>query len=118
MSYDIELAHPVTKKVLELDWVHHMRGGTYQTGGSKELSLNITWNYSDFYYKFFGDKGIRTIYGMTGATSIPVIQQVVDKLGADVTDNYWEPSEGNAKAALLQLIALAQLRPDGIWQGD
>jgi len=55
---------------------------------------------------------------MSGAESIPVLKSAAEKLGDDVSDNYWEPTEGNAKTALLQLIALAQLRPDGIWAGD
>lgn len=32
--------------------------------------------------------------------------------------NYWDATEGNAKRALLQLVALAKLRPDGVWDGD
>ena len=44
--------------------------------------------------------------------------RLCDPLGDDVSSNYWEPTEGNAKAALLKLIALAEMRPDGIWDGD
>ena len=29
-----------------------------------------------------------------------------------------EPTEGNAKKALAQLLAFTQMRPDGIWNGD
>ena len=66
----------------------------------------------------FGEKGIRTIYGMAGAESIPVIKAAMAQLKDDVSDNYWEPTEGNAKKALAQLLAFAQMRPDGIWDGD
>lgn len=31
---------------------------------------------------------------------------------------YWEATEGNAKRALLQLLAMARMRPDGVWDGD
>ncbi|MCL2427438.1 MAG: hypothetical protein FWD05_14020 [Oscillospiraceae bacterium] len=55
---------------------------------------------------------------MTGAKSIKVLDEAVQKLGDDVCSDYWEPTEGNAKAALLKLIALAEMRPDGIWDGD
>ena len=41
-----------------------------------------------------------------------------NQLKDDKTENYWEPTEGNAKAALIQLLALAKMRPDGIWKGD
>lgn len=36
----------------------------------------------------------------------------------DVDTDYWKPTEGNAKRALLQLLAMAKIRPDGIWDGD
>lgn len=62
--------------------------------------------------------GIRSIYGLTGTESIPVLQSAIAQLGDDVHPDYWEPTEGNAKRALVQLQALAQMRPDGVWAGD
>lgn len=120
MSYDIDLCDPLTGSAIELDTPHHMRGGTYQVGGCPELSLNVTYNYGKFYYedRCFGEKGIRTIYGMTGAESLPVLERAISALGDDVDDDYWKPTEGNAKAALLQLLAMAKMRPDGVWNGD
>ena len=118
MSYDLYLVDPVTKETIEIEDAHFMRGGTYCVGGSKELHLNITYNYAPFYYTYMGDKGIRSIYGMTGLDSIPLLQEAASQLGDDVVDDYWEPTEGNAKQALLQLIAMAKMRPDGIWEGD
>lgn len=32
--------------------------------------------------------------------------------------NYWETTAANAMKPLFQLIAMAELRPDGIWDGD
>lgn len=118
MSYDIELTDPVTGKVLKLDAPHHMRGGTYQVGGTTEANLNITYNYSKFYYELFGDKGIRFLYGKTAAETIPHLKESILLLKDDVSDNYWDATEGNAKRALMQLLALAEMRPDGIWRGD
>jgi len=118
MSYDIELLEPISKKVINFDNSHEIKGGTYKVGGTNEAWLNITWNYADHYYKYFGDKGIRTIYGITGAESIPILTEVISKLKDNITDDYWEPTEGNAKQALYGLLAFAQLRPDGIWEGD
>lgn len=117
MSYDIYLLDPVTKQVIEFDEPHHMRGGTYCIGGTTLASFNITYNYS-VHYECIGENGIRTIYGMTGAESIPVLQRCADALGDDVDDDYWKPTEGNAKRAILQLLALAKMRPDGVWSGD
>lgn len=117
MSYSIELLDAVTNKVIELDFVHHMQGGTYKVGGTTNAKLNITYNYSKFYTSF-GKEGIRELYGKTGAESIKILKDVIDKLGNDVSDDYWKATEGNAKIALTQLLALAQMRPDGIWVGD
>ncbi|MBQ8996205.1 MAG: hypothetical protein IJ091_10365 [Oscillospiraceae bacterium] len=33
-------------------------------------------------------------------------------------DNYWEATAANAISPLWKLIAMAELRPDGIWEGD
>lgn len=118
MSYDIQLEDPITKQVLELEEPHHMRGGTYAVGGTTEAHLNVTYNYGQHYYRVLGEKGIRTIYGMTGAESIPVLTKAINALGDEKDPDYWKPTEGNAKAALIQLRALAQMRPDGVWSGD
>ena len=120
MSYDITLNDPVTNEPIQIEDAHFMQGGTYQIGGCTELWLNVTWNYSKFYYRedVFGEKGIRTIYGMTGLESIPVLEKAINALGNDVNEDYWEPTEGNAKRPLTQLLTMAKMRPDGIWDGD
>lgn len=118
MSYDISLVDAVTGEELSLDWTHEMRGGTYQVGGTRRCWLNVTYNYAPFFRQVLGEKGIRTIYGMTGAESVPVLDDAISRLTDDVSDDYWEPCEGNAKRALIQLRELARLRPDGVWDGD
>ncbi len=118
MSYDICLLDPVTHATIELDEPHQMCGGTYMVGGTAEAWLNVTYNYARHFKRALGEKGIRSIYGMTGAESIPVLEEAASRLADDVSDDYWEPTEGNAKRALLQLAALARMRPDGIWDGD
>ena len=109
MSYDISLRDPITHEEIEVDEPHFMRGGTYQIGGCGQ------------YYRredVLGEKGIRAIYGMTGAESIPILEKAAAALGDDIDPDYWTPTEGNAKRPLLQLIAMARMRPDGIWDGD
>lgn len=118
MSYDIYLNHPVTGERLHVKSPHSLRGGTYADGGSTECWLNITYNYAVHFHRVMGPLGIRTIYGMTGAESIPVLKEAMAALNNDVVDDYWQPTEGNAKAALAGLLALAQMRPDGVWDGD
>jgi hypothetical protein len=120
MSYDITLNNHVTKEPIELDFTHQIRGGRYAVGGTKELWLNITYNYGAFYRRenVFGREGIRAIYGKTGAESIPILQKAIAALGDDVDPDYWKATEGNAKRPLIQLLTFAQMRPDGVWEGD
>lgn len=67
MSYDISLCDPVTHKPLKADSTHFIAGGMRAMGGTKELWLNVTYNYGHFYYRpeVFGENGIRSIYGKT-----------------------------------------------------
>ena len=120
MSYDISLNDPVTGDVIELDTPHFMQGGTYAIDGTTELWLNITFNYGKFYRQdsVFGKNGIRTIYGMSGAESIPVLEKAISVLGDDTDSDYWTATEGNAKKPLFQLLSMAKMRPYGIWSGD
>ena len=202
MSYDIRLKDPVTGETLELPVKHVMTGGTYQADYDErtgtfsprpisEAWLNITYNYSHYYYEategdsrfahdeisaYYADGttgpveteyGIRGIYGKTGAESIPMLEDMLerieekykadgewiitsrnrtrywDKDGKEVDfyyalhhsdectkenytedisegpcTDYWEATAANAMKPLYQLIAMAKLRPDGVWDGD
>lgn len=146
MSYYISLVDPVTKDVLTLDENQQIEVGPYAIGGTRESSLNITYNYSaifqkvlvrenkniqitesdaksilmgDFSYEDYEEQiGIRIIYGMSGAESISVLEKAISQLSGDTDPDYWKATEGNAKHALGYLLELAKLRPDGIWMGD
>jgi hypothetical protein len=118
MSYDLHLLHPTTKEKIILSENHTLRGGTFVLGGTNRAWLNVTYNYAIHFYRVFGEKGIRTLYGCTGEESIPLIDAAMAQLGDDQTDNYWDATEGNAKKALADLKELAQLCPYGIWDGD
>jgi len=140
MSYDITLKDPVTHEIIEFDEPHQMKGGMYAIGGTREAWLNITYNYANYYYdategddRFFGklwydepkNLGIRGIYGKTGAESIPMLQEMIERIKPMPDEEcpadckgYWKPTAENATRPLHQLIAMAQLRPDGIWDGD
>jgi hypothetical protein len=122
MSYDIYLHNPITGDVAQLDSPHQFKGGTYVVGGTTDAHLNVTYNYSPHYYRVFKelgfDEGIRSIYGMTGKESVSILNKASKLLGSDLSENYWEATEGNAKKALLELAALAILCPDSVWQGD
>ncbi len=119
MSYDITMVDGVTGEVMEMDapwWT--LQGGTYSPS-TCEAWLSVTYNYSRHYCRVFpGEEGIRTLYGMTGADSIPVLEAAIAALGDDVDEDYWQPTEGNAKRALVQLQALAEMFPAAVWEGD
>lgn len=141
MSYDITLKDPVTHEIIEFDEPHQMKGGMYAIGGTREAWLNITYNYANYYYdatedddRFFGklwydepkNLGIRGIYGKTGAESIRMLHDMIcriEPMPDEECDDpectgYWKPTAKNAIRPLYQLIAMAQMRPDGIWDGD
>lgn len=135
MSYSVYLKEPANGKRVHFDAPHNMTGGMYCFGGTTEAWLNITYNYADWYYRddTFGDKGIRMIYGMSGADSIPIIEKAIKALGntdENLSDEelleykkqnvtgYWLPTRENAIKPLYQLLAMAKMRPDGVWDGD
>ena len=112
MSYDIYFNDPVTGTHIELESPHFMRGGTYAIGGTTELWLNVTYNYSKNYapHKF----SIRDLDGKTALDVIPELERVIAALGDDVSTNYWDATDGNAKRALVQLLTMAKMRPDAV----
>lgn len=142
MSYSFSLVDPVSRETLQLDSPHQMRGSTYAAGGTCEAWLDIAYNYARWYRKdgVFpgkdedgGNLGIRSIYGLSGADSIPVLEHAAHALEGmkeDLTEEdiqkyeesgaygYWLPPRTNAIRPLYQLLALAKLRPDGVRDGD
>jgi len=96
-----------------------MKGGTYAIGGTTEMHLNITYNYSEHYYRTIDPEiGIRCLYGKSADETIPILEKAIGLLKNDTDRDYWKDTEGNAKRALIQLLVLAKMRPDGIWNGE
>lgn len=133
MSHYIELVDPVTREVLETDAPHQMRGCNYVIGGTRDMELSVTYNYGQWYRKSIGPRGIEEIYGKCGAESIPILKQAIKTLEESKEDlsedeiieyekqevtGYWLPTRENAIKPLYQLLAFAQMRPDGVWEGD
>ena len=119
MSYDIRIVDKETKMPIMLENKHDIIGGTYAVGGTRELWLNITYNYAPFFRKVFsthGTDGIHCIECESVDKTIPWIEEAINNLGDDVDDNYWSPTEGNAKKSLKSLLELAKLCPYGEWE--
>lgn len=120
MGWDLTLRDPVSGNSLHTEAPHCMHGGNYVQGGTTEMWMHITYNYGKNYRRpeVLGDGCIGQFHGMTGLDSIPILETAVAGLGDNVSSDYWEPTDGNAKRALLSLLALAKMRPDGVWDVD
>lgn len=81
MSYDISLIDPETKQPIILDEPHQERGGTYAVCGTREAWLNITYNYSKWFFQFLDrEKGIRWLYGQVASGTLPRLKEAIAKL--------------------------------------
>ncbi len=119
MSYDIRFKIKDTDTTVTFDKPIDIRGGTYQLGGTSEAWLNITYNYSPHFYRVFGEKGIRELYGKNPIEVIEAIWKVFPELKDDIDSDYWKPTEGNAKEALANLAYLALKCPkESVLDGD
>ena len=134
MSYDIRLKEPVTDKQVYFDEPHQMIGGTYAIGGTNEARLNVTYNYGRWYRRddvFGKEEGINIFDGMMAADSIPILEKAIQSLQntkdelseeeiksleEEGVDGYWMPTKENAMKPLYQLLAMAKMRPDAIWE--
>ncbi len=117
MSWSFDLCDAVTGECLATEKKHFMFGGTVCVGGDTAMTLDVTYNYSNIINKVFDcEEGYAYfLQGKTGAETIPVLKDAISQLSNDVDNDYWKPTEGNAKRALSQLLVFAQMRPDGVW---
>jgi len=88
---------------------HDFKGGTYSVGGSSHASLNITYNYSSFYTnKAFGLKGLHSVHDRSASEVVDILNVAIQRLGDEPPDvDYWKKTEGNARRALENLMAIA-----------
>ena len=118
MSYDISF-EKVKGETLRFDELHDFKGGVYAQDGTDEAWLNITYNYAGHFRNVFGDDGIRSLYGKTAKEVIPILENAVENLGTQRDGDYWASTEGNAGAALVDLLAIARMCPDdAVMRGD
>lgn len=88
-------------------------GGTYQVGGCTDATLNITYNYSPFYYKYLSyTKGLRWLHDKNAKDCIETLESAVQTLGTVRDDDYWAETPGNAGYALSILLGWAKEHPD------
>jgi len=118
MSYDIRLHDAETGVTTKLDEKHKWQGGTYQVGGSELAKFNVTYNYGAILHNVLPPQGIRTLYGLTGNESMPLLRKAIAELGDETSKDYWDATEGNVKVALIAMLNLACMCPDSVWDGD
>ena len=118
MSYYICLLDE-NEEVIKLDKPRVMRMGTMQMDGETEAHINITYNYGQIFRDTIDkDQGIRWLYGKKAKDTIDALITAMTRLKNDFSEDYWEATEGNAKLALVNLLELAWMYPEGVWEGD
>lgn len=120
MSYDIYLLDAETQAVLEMpEGQRAPNGGTYAMGGSDMAWVNVTYNYARHFRNFLhAETGIRWLYGKKARDTGAVLNAAINAMQDNESDDYWEPTEGNARRALIGLRDMALALPDGVWSGD
>ena len=110
MSYSISIVDSETEELVFFEKPHAIFGSNVCIGGTTQASLDVTYNYSDFYYSTMGGRGIRSIYGVPLADTIERLDAAISELGSDPpSDDYWAATEGNARTALENLKKLAEM---------
>ena len=96
-------------------------GSTICIDGTDSLSTNITYNYAPFFEKVFGEKGIRSIYGISFSEAVHKLQYAeqifssVDKTDTEWVIKYKEPTE-EEKARFERILHCKWERPSGYWE--
>ena len=96
-------------------------GGTQVMGGTSDFELNVTYNYSPYYYKYLDlDDGLSWLYGkkarFTQHRLKHAIREIGDLCGGGGYKDYWAPTPDNAIKPLKILLGWAEENPEGEWQ--
>lgn len=95
-------------------------GGTYAIG-NKNSCLNVTYNYSWFYYAFLDkEKGIRWLYGKKGKECITRLKELLNKFPntTPYKEDYWVNCLGNCMQPIKIFYKWCEQYPEGIFNGD
>lgn len=103
-------------EIAELPDAWDLQGGTYALGGTDTAELNVTYNYSRFFYRVLGEGGLRGLHGKPARETLPLIEQGIKRLKGDASEDYWEATEGNARKALEQMKAMSLALPECVWE--
>lgn len=91
---------------------NHSEGGTYAISGIDEAELNITYNYSKFYYQTLDKKkGLEWLHNKRAYKCLRKLRKAVVQLGTQQDMEYWNATSGNAGYALNILYQWARRHP-------
>lgn len=114
MSFDVTLEQ--NGGIVRVD--RHEEGGTYALGGTTVADLNVTYNYSSFYYAHLSEHGLRSLDGRLACDCIPELEKAVKALGTEQDPDYWAKTAGNAGYALNILLGWARQYPNARFRVD
>lgn len=84
-----------------------------------EMSIGVTYNYGKFFRKYNGDISLADwLNGKTGQETAEILLPVINQMKNDYTETYWDQTEGNARKALIKLLAMSLCEPDAVWDID
>jgi hypothetical protein len=89
----------------------HAEGGTYALGGVERAEVNVTYNYAKHF-------PFRTLNGKQARETLPALEAAINELGTERSNDYWEPTPGNAGAAVALLRDWAKQYPEAVWNVD
>lgn len=116
MSWDITLVDKTDECVKVAS---HEEGGTFVVGGTERAELNITYNYGARYREALDTEQNDILHvildGKTGNETLITLAKIITALGIDRSNDYWEPTSGNAGYAALILFLWAAQYPDATW---
>ena len=111
MSWNIQIHDNTTGRPRQFESAHQLVGSTYELGGSRHAEINITYNYN----KSFKRAGLNIRKDLNDQPVGPVkriLASAASQLGTATTSNYYEPDDGNAGAALADLLVMCTLCQD------
>lgn len=117
MSYDLNYKDK-NGNLFELGEITE-EGGTYAKENTL-TKLNITYNYSWYYYHFLDKtKGIRWLYKKKGKDCVERLKKAIKPFEKDLGyKDYWADTPGNCVKPLKILLNWCERFPEGVFDGD
>ena len=120
MSWSVSLCDPKTLEIAEIDFPARMSAtGLFLPASRREAFITVTSNYDDIYrrHDVLGPLGLQKFNGMCAQDSVVLLLQAMHALKDDAhLQDYWSPTEGNAKRPLRYMYNASKVFPSGVWE--